>query len=57
MKEFVAQSDGLVQSSWFPAVVGVVCCSAVVISWWLLPGGGEVLAVGVLVSVLIAMMV
>jgi hypothetical protein len=57
MKEFAAHSDGLVQSSWFPAVVGVVCCLAVVISWWLLPGGGEVLAVGVLVSVLIALVV
>lgn len=54
---FVAHSDGLVQLSWFPAVVGVVCCLAVVISWWLLPGGGEVLAVGVLVSVLIALVV
>ena len=57
MKEFGAHSDGLVQSSWFPAVVGVVCCLVVVISWWLLPAGGEVLAVGVLVSVLIALVV
>lgn len=39
------------------AVVGVVCCLAVVISWWLLPDGGEILAVGVLVSVLIALVV
>ena len=57
MKESQSSNESLLQSPLFPAVVGIVCFASVVVSWWMFPAGGEVLGLGILVSILIALFV